>query len=46
MKYIKPEVVALDNAIRVVQSSTEKGCPAVPDSATTFHTNAAYEADE
>ena len=46
MKYIKPEVVALDNAIRAIQSSTEKGCPAAPDSATTFHTNAAYEADE
>jgi hypothetical protein len=46
MKYTKPEVVSLDNAIRAIQSSTEKGCPAVPDTASTFHTNAAYEADE
>jgi ABC-type Zn uptake system ZnuABC Zn-binding protein ZnuA len=46
MKYTKPEVVSLDNAIRAIQSSTDKLCPAHPDGATTFNTNAAYEADE
>jgi len=45
MSYNKPEVI-LFSSIRAIESSTDKGCPLVIDSAQLHQTSSAYEADE
>ncbi len=46
MKYTKPEVVVLDNAIYVVQLSKSVGQHDSVDPGSMLHTPAAYQADE
>lgn len=47
MKYNKPEVVAMAEAIRGIQGQTQKGqIPADNTLSTVISTPAAYEADE
>jgi len=46
MKYTKPEVVVLDNAIRVVQLSKSVGPYDNQDPTSMIHSPAAYQADE
>jgi hypothetical protein len=46
MKYTKPEVVVLDNAISVVQLSKSVGPHDSVDPGSMLHTPAAYQADE
>lgn len=46
MKYAKPELVVLDNAIRVVQLSKSIGPFDSEDPESMIHSPAAYQADE
>ena len=46
MKYAKPEVVVLDNAIRVVQLSKSVGPYDSEDPNSMIHSPSAYRADE
>jgi hypothetical protein len=46
MKYTKPEVVVLDNAISVVQMSKSVGPQDSEDPGSMFRTPPAYQADE
>ena len=46
MKYTKPEVVVLDNAISVVQMSKSVGPQDSADPGSMIHTPPAYQADE
>jgi hypothetical protein len=46
MKYAKPEVVVLDNAISIVQMSKTHGFLEFEDPSSRFPTIAAYPSDE